>query len=170
LKVTKNAIIVADAGPLIALAKCDKLGLLTLIFSEVNVPQTVFNEAIGGRLKPETDKIRAFVLENCVLQPDRQDELLSQLTERLDEGESQAISWAHHLDCALLMDEKRGRQVAKSYGLVPIGVLGLLLVCKRAGYIDAIAPIIDTMRQHNYLLSDQLIQTVLTASGELKVE
>jgi predicted nucleic acid-binding protein len=42
----------------------------------------------------------------------------------------------------------------------------LLLACKRLGHIDLIAPIIDTLRQHNYLLSDALVSGVLVSAGE----
>jgi uncharacterized protein len=163
---TKQEIVVADAGPLIALAKCEMLSLLALVFSEIHVPQSVLNEAIGGRAKPETEKIRVFVQEHCKVQPDKESEFISTLLERLDPGESQAIGWAHHLQCVVLMDEKRGRQIAKAYGLQLIGVLGLLLACKRLGHIDLIAPIIDTLRQHNYLLSDALVSGVLVSAGE----
>jgi predicted nucleic acid-binding protein len=88
---TKQEIVVADAGPLIALAKCEMLSLLALVFSEIHVPQSVLKEAIGGRAKPETEKIRVFVQEHCKVQPDKESEFISTLLERLDPGESQAI-------------------------------------------------------------------------------
>jgi uncharacterized protein len=162
-----DQIIVADAGPLIALAKCERLDLLTLIFHEVHVPKTVFEEATGGRPKPETELIRSFVSQRCVLQQDRDDELFKRLLLRLDPGESQAISWAHFLGSAVLIDEKRGRMVAQAHGLPIVGVLGLFLLSKKLGHIEAVKPLLEQLAKNKYLLSDSLVTKVLQSAAEL---
>jgi uncharacterized protein len=161
-----KSVIVADAGPLIALAKCEQLPLLSTLFGTVHVPHTVLMEATGGKPKPESESIRAFVMGYCIVQPDRDDALVQHLLRRLDAGESQAISWAHHLGCAVLIDEKQGRLMAQAQGLPIFGVLGMLLLAKQAGHVQALAPLVNSLREHRYNLSDALVAAVLQKAGE----
>ena len=162
----KKPVNVADAGPLIALAKCRQLPLLRQLFGVVHVPHTVLMEATGGKPKPESESIRTFVVSHCTVQPDRDDALVQHLLRHLDAGESQAISWARHLGCAVLIDEKRGRLMAQAQGLPIFGVLGLLLLAKQAGHVKALAPLIDILREHRYHMSDALVAAVLQRAGE----
>jgi uncharacterized protein len=162
----KKPVVVADAGPLIALAKCEQLQLLSQLFGTVHVPHTVLMEATGGKPKPESESIRAFVTGHCTVQPDRDDALVQHLLRRLDAGESQALSWAHHLGCAVLIDEKQGRLMAQAQGLPLFGVLGMLLLAKQAGHVQALAPLINRLREHRYNLSDALVAAVLQTAGE----
>ena len=162
----KKPVIVADAGPLIALAKCQQLPLLSQLFGTVHVPNTVLTEATSGKPKPESESIRTFVTGHCTVQPDRDDALVQHLLRRLDAGESQTISWAHHLGCAVLIDEKQGRLMAQAQGLPLFGVLGMLLLAKQAGHLQALAPLINSLREHRYNLSDALVAAVLQKAGE----
>lgn len=102
----------------------------------------------------------------CTVQPDRDDALVQHLLRRLDAGESQAISWAHHLGCAILIDEKQGRLMAQAQGMPIFGVLGMLLLAKQAGHVNALAPLINRLREHRYNLSDALVAAVLQRAGE----
>ena len=159
-------IIVADAGPLIALAKCQQLPLLSTLFGTVHVPHIVLMEGTGGKPKPESESIRKYVVGRCTVQPDRDDALVQHLLRRLDANESQAISWAHHLGCAILIDEKQGRLMAQAQGMPIFGVLGMLLLAKQAGHVNALAPLINRLREHRYNLSDALVAAVLQRAGE----
>ncbi len=162
----KKPVVVADAGPLIALAKCEQLPLLSQLFGAVHVPHTVVMEATGGKPKPESESIRAFVMSHCIVQPDRDDALVQHLLRRLDAGESQALSWAHHLGCAVLIDEKQGRLMAQAQGLPIFGVLGMLLLAKQTGHLQTLTPLINSLREHRYNLSDALVAAVLQKAGE----
>ena len=159
-------IVVADAGPLIALGKCGQLQLLSKVFHKVHGPLTVLMEATRGTQRPETAAINAFVTTHCTVQPDRDDILFRQLMDRLDAGESQAISWACHLGCAVLMDERLGRLAAKANALPVFGSLGLLLLAKQAGHINAVAPVIAQMCDNGYILGNALVVAVLKQAGE----
>ena len=162
----KKPVIVADAGPLIALAKCQQLPLLSQLFGTVHVPNTVLTEATSGKPKPESESIRTYVTGHYTVQPDRDDALVQHLLRRLDAGESQTFSWAHHLGCAVLIDEKQGRLMAQAQGLPLFGVLGMLLLAKQAGHLQALAPLINSLREHRYNLSDALVAAVLQKAGE----
>ncbi len=105
-------IIVADTGPLIALAKLEQLSLLTALFAEVHIPKTVLAEATAKRGYADAEAIHAFAMAHARLGETIDSPLTTRLLSLLDNGEAQALVLAKQLDCAVLMDEKRGRQVA----------------------------------------------------------
>jgi uncharacterized protein len=66
----------------------------------------------------------------------------------------------------LLIDDKRGRKVAKINQIKTIGSLGVLLQAKRAGHIKLIAPLLELIASSPVYISESLINTVLELAGE----
>ncbi|MBS3964613.1 MAG: DUF3368 domain-containing protein [Methylomonas sp.] len=66
----------------------------------------------------------------------------------------------------LLIDDRRGRKVAKINGISTVGSLGVLLVAKEKGLISEIAPMLVQIEQSDIYLSEELITTVLALAGE----
>lgn len=159
-------VIVSDAGPLIALAGCDQLELLTAVFDAIHVPQKVLDEATADRSRPGAIAIAAFVQAFVQVHPDRSDPIYAAHVDHLDEGEAQALSLAHALGCAVLMDERRGRQTAARQGIPLFGVLGVLLQAKRVGKLARIAPALNQMQANGYRISQTLIDEALRLAGE----
>lgn len=159
-------VVVADAGPLIALAGCDCLGLLTQVFDAVHIPQTVLNETISDYSRPGAIRIGNFVNTHAKVHPDRNDTIFLTTANYLDDGEAQAISLAKSLGCGVLIDERRGRNAALRHGLPLFGVLGVLLQSKRLGSLEAIAPLLQQMQINGYRISSLLIDTALKIANE----
>ena len=110
--------IVSDATTLIVLDSLDRFDLLK-VFNTIYIPKNVFEEvSIKAKSKIE------FSYEII----EHKDELYSDLLTILDKGEAEAIALAKAKSLPLIIDEKKGRSVAKRFGLVYIGFLGLL--CK----------------------------------------
>ncbi len=67
----------------------------------------------------------------------------------------------------MLIDERRGSQVADELDLPHVGVLGTLLAAKKRGLIAAVAPVVDELRYHvGFWLTDDVVQRVMELAGE----
>jgi predicted nucleic acid-binding protein len=148
---------VSDTGPLVALAKIDKLDLLTSFFATVLIPPGVEHEVYA---KQSLDRKR---LEGAIGQsiqvsdrPVVPAEVLGAVG-NLDLGETEAIALAYNKRVALVMDEVRGRKAAMSLGLPVIGTVGIVLESKRRGILPAAKPVLLQLRTQGYWLSDSLI-------------
>lgn len=159
-------VIVADAGPIIALAKLDRLDLFRRLFETVLVPDVVLDECLCDHANPETRTIEAAVKDG-ILTPQPTDDM-PKLSEAgwLDDGEAAAIALAITRGCPVLIDEKRGRTFAKRSGLQVIGTCGLLVQAKRSGAIQAVMPLLDGLDKAGYFLSREIRQETLRLCGE----
>ena len=158
-------LIVSDASPIIALAVCGKLDLLDKLFDRVCIPQAVYDElAVPG--KPQADKILKWAKDKVL--PAKNTSVITALSLNLDPGESEAISlyWETNADF-LLMDEKRGRIIAHRSDIKTIGTVGILLFAKQNGLVTQIKPLLDTLNESSFRMSDILYDQVLERAGEL---
>jgi predicted nucleic acid-binding protein len=156
-------ILVADCSALIALAVCDGLSLLERLFDSVVVPETVYNEAIRPD-KKQAQALKIF-LQGKVRQVDLQSYVF--LDAFADAGETEAMLLYKQLNAdKLLIDDRRGRKVAKINRISTIGSLGVLLSAKEKGLVTEVAPLLRQIEQSDIYLSADLIATVLELAGE----
>lgn len=158
--------IVADTGPLIALAKVDLLMLPQRAFGRVVMPQTVLGECLAQALQPDATAIRHAVDKNLLAVEAVPAWPADVPKPRLDEGEAAALALALRLQAPVLMDELRGRKIAQRLGIHVVGVCGLLLFGKREGWLPEVAPLLVTLREKGYFISAGLQSAVLHAAGE----
>ena len=156
-------ILIADTSALIALSVCDSLQLLDDIFTKVVVPEEVFIEAIKSN-KPEAQLINKY-LQGKVVKVDMEDFVY--LDGYVDAGETEAMKLYKSLSAdKLLIDDKRGRKIAKMNNIGVIGSLGILIHAKQLGLIQEIKPRIDKVINSAIYLDTSLIEHVLEISGE----
>ena len=156
-------ILIADASALIALACCDSLDLLEVLFGNVLVPNTVFYEVTTPD-KPQSARLQSY-LKDKIRTVDMQRYIY--LDAFADAGETEAMLLYKEVSADyLLIDDKRGRKVAKINQIKTIGSLGVLLQAKRIGLIPLIAPLLEQIAASPVFISDSLIQTVLELAGE----
>lgn len=156
-------ILVADASALIALASCNSLSLLDKLFGEVLVPETVYSE-ITIPDKPQSSSLQVY-LQGKVRNVDMLRYVY--LDAFADAGETEAMLLYKEVSADyLLIDDKRGRKVAKINQIKTIGSLVVLLQAKRAGHIQYIAPLLEQIASSPVYISESLIRTVLELASE----
>ncbi|MBF0604796.1 MAG: DUF3368 domain-containing protein [Nitrospirae bacterium] len=87
------------------------------------------------------------------------------LIAELDRGGAAVISLARiRLPCLTVIDEKRGRRIARHvYGLAVKGTAGLLVEARRRGLLDNLRTTLLDLQRAGYYLSDAVIAAACKA-------
>ena len=130
-----TGIVVADTGPLIALGRAGCLKLLHDLYKDVLIPPAVRDELHLGSGRPGArQSAEAFEQGWLQVQEPSADsaQALSDLMLVLDPGEAEAILLAEEVHCRfLLIDERKGRAIAKRRGVPVVGIAGVLVGGKK---------------------------------------
>ena len=163
-----NRIVISDTGPLIALARAGKLDLLYRLYGGIRVPPAVHAElAVHSGYPGAHSLARAFDAGWMTVGALSDRILATKLALLLDAGEGEAIALATRPDTRfLLIDESRGRKVARAHGISVVGVAGMLLAAKSRGMLSAVGPVLEEMSGAGYFLSPRLVSEVLMRAGE----
>ena len=156
--------IIADASPLIMLARSGLIDVLRVLAGKVIVPEAVWNECVSGGLRPGAAAIVSATQAGHI--EVRADAELNDPLPALGHGEISAIALAMELGCPVLMDERLGRRVASLHGVRVIGSAAILIAAKERGLIPAVRPVLDDWRAAGYFLSEALLRAVLQRVGE----
>lgn len=160
--------LVADAGPLIALARVDKLSLLRRLYGQVIVPTAVQRELSIERHLPGVNVLAKALDAGWIrAQPLASGQALPDIARMLGAGEAEALALCLQEDARfLLIDDAKGRAAARRCGIAVVGVAGVLLSAKARGELAAVGPVLDELSRVGYWLSDRLIAEVRTRAGE----
>lgn len=159
-------IVVSDTSPLSALFKVDLLHLLPELFETIIIPPAVRGELLYLNKQgfDVTPLLEASWLE---IQEATDTQLMNQLSLELDVGEVASICLAWELQPKfLLIDERKGRMVASKLGIPIIGLLGILLIAKEKGLIEALRPVLLDLRKINFFVAPKLANLLLNKAGE----
>jgi len=143
--------IVSDSTTLIILCDMKKMAFLSNLFSKIIIPQSVYQEisAKEKRVLPDFMEIRQ-------VHPSEKLETLKML---LDAGESEAIALATELNMPLIIDEKKGRKIALNEGITIIGLLGIVYLNIKKGFIsiEEAKRFLDDAVANRYRISKALV-------------
>jgi predicted nucleic acid-binding protein len=147
---------------LIALARIERLDLLSAVFKSVLIPPAVADE-IARSMPILPTWLQTMPLEGV---------LPLYVTRRgLGPGEQEAIALAVETQAEhVILDDLPARRVAKAAGVSVIGTLGVLLAAKRAGLIDHLRPELDNLVRTSFFLGSQLYARLLREAGEEQEE
>lgn len=158
--------VVADAGPLIGLARIGLLDLLRSLYGKVLIPVEVLDELQISENRPGSRALRTALAEGWLeVVPVTSGPV--KLLSLLDPGEAGAILLAERCPCLfLLLDERRGRSVAKSRRIRVVGTGGALLMAKQQGLLPRVSDALDQLAAGGYRLSSELRKQILTLARE----
>lgn len=165
-----TGIVVADTGPFIALGRVGCLKLLHDLYQDILIPPAVGDELRLGSGRPGARQ-STEALEQGWLQVQELSagsaQALSELMLVLDPGEAEAILLAEEVNCKfLLIDERKGRVIARRRGVPVVGIAGVLLAAKKRGFIDAVVPILKNLEQAGYRMSVGLTNEIARLARE----
>ena len=153
------AVVVSDAGPLIALAKVDALFVARRLFARLQIPEAVWSECRG---KPGDDSRRIEQAERDGWL--RVVRLTTEATRKrfppsLGRGEIEALQLAMETRPSLLIvDDRLARRQALQVGLDYIGTVRMLLLAERRSLIDDAETVVQRMTANGYRISPRVLQ------------
>ena len=151
-----GSIIISDTSCLIAL---DNIGHLDIL------QKTLLNICTTEEVQQEFGKpLPTWISIQNVINHNRKKEL----EQIVDKGEASAIALAlETVDCTLIIDERKGRNLAKSHHIPVIGTLKIILIAKQKGVIPSVKPVIDHLQRKGFRFSSALLEFILEQAGEL---
>ena len=148
-------IVISDTSCLILFQKINQLEILLKVYKTViTTPQIAaeFNETLPSWIKIISVKDQKY---------------LDFLSTQVDIGEASAIALAKELENPLvILDELKGRRLAKKLGLKVTGSLGVIHKAKELGVISAVKPILDKIGETNFRISDKILAELLLLNNE----
>ncbi|MDZ7855901.1 DUF3368 domain-containing protein [Sphaerotilus sp.] len=164
-------VVIADAGPLIALSRVGQLPLLRGLFGAVETTEQIRAEVLDGGAFPGQGDIAA-ALQAGWLRCHAID--LAPWQPRLpgvDDGEASALLLAAiHPAALLIMDDRAGRAEARMRGFTVMGVAAVVGLAKLQGLVPLAGPILAGMRSNGYFIGNDVVASVLARVGELAAQ
>ncbi len=156
-------IVVADASPLIFLAKVRRLEIVgRALGRDVRVPRQVAEEVLSPGADPaEIREIEEF-LANCRVEVVRRPRRFASGMSRADNA-ALTLAVRENADF-LLCDERISRLMAEAEGIRPVGTLGVLLRAMRVDLLSATETrtLVDRLVQdHGFRIGIELYREVL---------
>lgn len=159
-------IIVSDAGPLIALAKTKKLDILRSLFEKVKIPPSVFDELKISSSRAGADEFKKAIEMTRWIEVSNPLNVPEALSNSLDLGEAEAIILAKTEGLVLLVDERRGRRIAKKEKVRITGTGAVLIAAQKRGIIEHVSPVINELMKCGYRISESLRKKILNLAKE----
>jgi predicted nucleic acid-binding protein len=143
--------VVSDSTTLIILENASRFDLLSNLFTEIYIPQAVWDEIHAK----EEFELPPFIR----LSPIEKSQELETLLYLLDQGESEAILLAKAKNLPLIIDEKKGRKIATNMGIKIVGLLGILYLNIKHEHmnIEEGRIFLDQVRGNGFRISQGLI-------------
>ena len=152
-------LVISDASPLIAWLGIGQVDLLRKMYQRVLITDVVRGE------------IHADLPAWIEVSTDYEAQQYQLLLLELDAGEASAIALAlKQAGSRIMLDERKGRIVAKRLNLKVTGTVGLIVKAKEAGLISSRKAVLAQLEKHGFWLSERLKQQILARMGESENE
>jgi hypothetical protein len=159
-------VVLADASPLIALARVGGLPWLRKLYKTISITKEVRGEATDARELPGAAAIAAAIKQGWirVLRREWSEPPLPQL----DTGEAGTLRAAIALGSGtlVLLDDLQARREAQRLGIAMTGTAGIIVEARLAGLIPAARPVFARLVEEGFHLGDDLLQAILAELGE----
>lgn len=158
-------LIITNTSPLLYLHLVGHLALLQILYGAIVIPPAVLAELEAGARAnvtvpdvPTLPWVEVKTVQSRALIPAVVD---------LGPGEAEVIALGlEHPGSLLILDDQLARRMAALNHLTYTGTVGVLIKAKQAGHLEAVRPVIESLRASGQWLSDELVAMVLAQAGE----
>jgi predicted nucleic acid-binding protein len=157
--------IVANASPLILLFKSGSKGLLPQLFSEIVVPESVWDEVSrGGDVASQKlyDYESEWITRGTIQVPEEI------LVWNLGDGESEVLSWAYNNknDYRAVVDDRAARNCAKTLQIPFLGTGGILVSAKKKNLIESVGDALQKLQNAGLYVSSEIVEILKQQADE----
>ncbi|MBN3894952.1 MAG: DUF3368 domain-containing protein [Nostoc sp. NOS(2021)] len=156
---------VVNASPLIVLTKINQVHLLSELCSKVVIPSGVVQEIC---IAPDNDPAKLWILNEgtSYIQDVEQVDLVIAAW-GLGLGESHVLTWIYNNPgYEAILDDRAAKTAALALEIPVRGTLGVILLAKREGKVEAAKPIFEQLIQVGFRVSTQVLESALRLVGE----
>ena len=157
-------IVVADASPLIFLAKIRRLALIhRLLGRDVRLPTLIRDEVLAPNVDPAEQRALETFLAACKIKAVRQPRRFASPMSRADDA-ALTLAIRDRADI-LLCDEKITRMMAQTEGVRPLGTLGIVLRAMRQQVMppsEAKRLLDDLIQPHGFRIGIEVYRAALS--------
>ena len=156
--------VIVNASPIIVLYKSHLESILPLLFKEILIPTTVYDEITSYSPNDKAalelpdanwyDKIEVV-----------NDEKITAWD--LGKGESSILSFAlNNPEYGAVIDDKAARRCARVYGISTLGTGSILVLAKRMSIIPSVKKAIQNVRESGLWISDEIANLLIQQANE----
>jgi len=163
------SLVIADAGPLIALSRIERLELLKTLFNKVVITDTIRDEVLDNRHERGKTPVRNAIETGWISVIAVDQGNWKPINPGVDAGESSAIFLARQSpdSTLLIMDDQAGRAEARYHHLAVIGVAAVIGIARERGLINSAKDLLNEMRHAGYYIGESVIEVILKEIGEI---
>lgn len=157
--------VISNSSPLQYLHQAGVLDVLPALFGQICVPEAVVAELEEGRRRsvplPTLNELSWLQVRTV------RDPTLLSLVTHLGDGEKEVLALGLELsDALLLLDDRNARRHARALELQISGTLGVLLLAKERGILNAVKPVLDRLQALRFRLDARTRHLVLELASE----
>lgn len=158
--------IIVNSTPLIVLSNINHLDILQKLYSDIYIPQAVYDEVTA-----KNDSACQQIKNNfnwihiCNIQDQTKKRMYQA---KLHDGEVEVMILAqeNQNNDTVIIDDNAAKKTAKFLGLKVTGTLGILLKAKKSNIIPNVFTVMNQLIQNGFYISQEVYDLVKTEAGE----
>lgn len=156
-----HPVVIADAGPLIALSRIARLDILQRLFDEVWITAEIRGEVLPSGDFPGTVLIAEGIEGGWIRVVQPPEGARPPINPGVDAGEASAIALADSMPGSLvIMDDRAGRAEAKSRGVAVIGTAAVVGLARECGLLESARHTLTALVGAGYFIPETTIEAV----------
>ncbi len=156
--------IVLNASPLILLCNGELDFILPKMFTEIIVPEAVWQEIVSGS---HLDRAAQLLPELVWLKKESVVPVPEIIRWDLGVGETEVLSFAaKHSDYTPVVDDMLAKKCARALGIETMGTGAILILAKEQGLIESVEQSLRKLQNVGLWISEPIIQLLKRKAGE----